>query len=321
MKEICINIAGCNSLGDTLCATPIVRKISKSYNRKVHVISKHPDLFKNSPYVDRNIPYTDEEFDRVNKEYEVMSTFDVSYKDNGVCNKHNVMDIRQLHAINLGFMLTKDEMTLDYIPNEDVTLPHLPNKYVLIHPVQNWNSRTWPAKNWQMLTQLLNEKGISVISIGKNSSELGGSNVDKPVFDFPIKLGYNLMNQTSLDQTWHLINNSMCFVTMDSGLLHLAGTTDAEIIQLGSSINPEFRTPYRNGSQEYKYHYVRGGCGLNCASDMKYGVQEWGSIQGIPSLVNCLERKETFECHPSVLHVYNKIIEIIDKNKNYHNIF
>ena len=321
MKEICINIAGCNSLGDTLCATPIVRKISKSYNRKVHVISKHPDLFKNSPYVDRNIPNTDEEFDRVNKEYEVMSTFDVSYKDNGVCNKHNVMDIRQFHVINLGFMLTKDEMTLDYIPNEDVTLPHLPNKYVLIHPVQNWNSRTWPAKNWQMLTQLLNEKGVLVISIGKNSSELGGSNVDKPVFDFPIKLGYNLMNQTSLDQTWHLMNNCSCFITMDSGLLHLAGTTDCEIIQLGSSINPEFRSPYRHGSQQYKYHYVNGGCGLHCASDMKYGVQEWGSIQGIPSLVNCLERKETFECHPSVLHVYNKIIEIIDKNKNYHNIF
>ena len=313
MKEICINIAGCNSLGDTLCATPIVRKISKSYNRKVHVISKHPDLFKNSPYVDRNIPYTDEEFDRVNKEYEVMSTFDVSYKDNGVCNKHNVMDIRQLHAINLGFMLTKDEMTLDYIPNEDVTLPHLPNKYVLIHPVQNWNSRTWPAKNWQMLTQLLNEKGISVISIGKNSSELGGSNVDKPVFDFPIKLGYNLMNQTSLDQTWHLMNNCSCFITMDSGLLHLAGTTDCEIIQLGSSINPEFRSPYRHGSQQYKYHYVNGGCGLHCASDMKHGVREWGSIQGIPSLVNCLENKKSFECHPTVLQVYNQIIEIVDQ--------
>ena len=311
MKEICINIAGCNSLGDTLCATPIVRKISKSYNRKVHVISKHPDLFKNSPYVDRNIPYTDEEFDRVNKEYEVMSTFDVSYKDNGVCNKHNVMDIRQLHAINLGFMLTKDEMTLDYIPNEDVTLPHLPNKYVLIHPVQNWNSRTWTAKNWQMLTQLLNEKGISVISIGKNSSELGGSNVDKPVFDFPIKLGHNLMNQTSLDQTWHLMNNCSCFITMDSGLLHLAGTTDCEIIQLGSSIDPEFRSPYRHGSQQYKYHYVNGGCGLHCASDMKHGVREWGSIQGIPSLVNCLENKKSFECHPSVLQVYLKILEIV----------
>ena len=208
-------------------------------------------------------------------------------------------------------MLTKNEMELEYIPNDGIILPDLPNKYVLIHPVQNWGSRTWPAKNWQMLTQLLNEKGISVISIGKDSSELGGSNVDKPVFNFPIKLGYNLMNQTSLDQTWHLINNSSCFVTMDSGLLHLAGTTDCEIIQLGSSINPEFRSPYRNGSQEYKYHYVMGGCGLHCASDMKYGVREWGSIQGIPSLVNCLERKQNFECHPTVLQIYKKILEII----------
>jgi hypothetical protein len=119
------------------------------------------------------------------------------------------------------------------------------------------------------------------------------------------------MNNTDMDQAWYLIQNSMCFITMDSGLLHLAGTTDAEIIQLGSSINPEFRSPYRKGSQEYKYHYVVGGCGLNCASDMRYGVREWNSIQGIPSLVNCLERKETFECHPTIFAVYNKVLEIV----------
>ena len=98
---------------------------------------------------------------------------------------------------------------------------------------------------------------------------------------------------------------------MDSGLLHLAGTTDCEILHLGSSIDPELRSPYRNGSQEYKYNYVRGGCGLHCASDMKYGVREWGSIHGIPSLVGCLERKEKFECHPSVLQVYFKTLEIL----------
>ena len=166
-------------------------------------------------------------------------------------------------------------------------------------------------RSWQMLTQLLNEKGIHVISIGKDSIEHGGSSIHKNVFNFPIKLGYNLMNQTSIDQTWYLINSSSCFVTMDSGLLHLAGTTDAEIIQLGSSINPEFRSPYRNGSQDYKYSYVRGGCGLHCASDMKYGIREWGTIQGVPSLVNCLERKEKFECHPSVLDVYLKVLEVI----------
>jgi ADP-heptose:LPS heptosyltransferase len=202
-------------------------------------------------------------------------------------------------------------MTLDYIPKYSTVVPNIPEKYVLIHSVQNWNSRTWNVNNWKLLTKLLNEKGTSVISIGKNSSELGGSNVDKPVFDFDIENGLNLVNKTTLDETWSLIANSLCFITMDSGLLHLAGTTDAQIIQLGSSINPEFRAPYRYGSQDYKYHYVRGGCGIHCASDVKYGVKEWGSIQGIPPLVNCLENKPTFECHPSVIQVYNKVLEFV----------
>lgn len=310
MREICIDISVGRGLGDTLAATPAIRKISISYNKKVSVISHHPDIFKNLPYIENNFQYSDELFNQIKDSYEMMTTFDISYKPNGVCNKHNVMEIKQFHAINLGFMLTKDELEMDYIPN-DVILPELPEKYVVIHPVQNWESRTWPTKSWQMLTQMLNEKGIFVVSVGKDSSEIGSSMVQKPVFNFPIKIGYNLMNHTSLDETWHLLNKSSCFITMDSGLLHLAGTTDCEILQLGSSIDPEFRAPYRKGSQEYKFHYVRGGCGLHCASDMKYGVREWGSIHGVPSLVGCLERKEKFECHPSVIQVYQKVIEIV----------
>ena len=208
-------------------------------------------------------------------------------------------------------MLTKDEMELDYIPDTFEPINKLPEKYVLIHPVQNWPSRTWDAVKWMELTKRLNDQNISVVSIGKDSSEVGFFNVKKPIFNFEIKNGINLMNKTTLSQTWHLINKSSCFVTMDSGLLHLAGTTDSNILQLGSSINKEFRAPYRHGSQDYKYHYVGGGCSLFCGSDMKYGVKEWGDIQGVPPLINCLENKPTFECHPSVDQVFNKIIEII----------
>ena len=127
------------------------------------------------------------------------------------------------------------------------------------------------------------------------------------------------MNKTTISQTWHLLNKSSCFITMDSGLLHLAGTTDAEVIMLGSSINPEFRLPYRKNSQTYKQHYVAGKCELNCASDMKYGVKEWGNIQGVPPLIGCLENKSTFECHPrveSVLHKIENIITYIHTQQN-----
>jgi ADP-heptose:LPS heptosyltransferase len=310
MKDICLDITGCRALGDALCATPLIRKLYNSYNKKVSVITHMTELFSNNPYV-KNVYDNSINKEELKEIYDIYETFDISYKPNGVCNKHNSMDIRQFHAISLGLMLTKEEMTLDYIPKYSTVVPNIPEKYVLIHSVQNWNSRTWDINNWKLLTKLLNEKGISVISVGKDSSELGGSNVDKPVFDFEIQNGLNLVNKTTLDETWSLIANSLCFITMDSGLLHLAGTTDAQIIQLGSSINPEFRAPYRYGSQDYKYHYVRGGCGIHCASDVKYGVKEWGSIQGIPPLVNCLENKPTFECHPSVIQVYNKVMEFI----------
>ena len=308
MKDVCIDVLGCRALGDTLAVTPTLRKLYNSYGKKISVATHQPEIFKNNPYVDNIF---NEITDDIKNDYEVFQSFNIGYHPNGICYKHNSMDIRQFHAVNLGFMLTKNEMSMDYFPDEVESIEGLPEKYVLIHPVQNWNSRTWDAKKWQMLTKLLNERGIAVISVGKDSSELGGSNVDKPVFNFNIDIGLNLMNQTTLSQTWWLINSAMCFITIDSGLLHLAGTTDSEIIQLGSSIHPQFRAPYRKNNQGYKYHYVLGGCGLHCASDMKYGVREWQSIQGIPSLVNCLERKETFECHPTVLQVYSKILEII----------
>ena len=309
MKDVCVDVLGCRALGDTLAVTPTLRKLFNSYGKKISVATHLPEIFKNNPYVDNIFNEITEE---IKNEYEVFVSFNIGYHPNGVCYKHNAMDIRQFHAVNLGFMLTKDEMSMDYFPDEVESIEGLPEKYVLIHPVQNWNSRTWDEKKWQMLTKLLNERGIAVISVGKDSSELGGSNVDKPVFNFNIDIGLNLMNQTTLSQTWWLINGAMCFITMDSGLLHLAGTTDSEIIQLGSSIHPQFRAPYRKNNQGYKYHYVLGGCGLHCASDMKYGVREWESIQGIPSLVNCLERKETFECHPNPIIIYNKVLEILD---------
>jgi hypothetical protein len=312
MKPICLDLSECNGLGDLICATPTIKKLAHAYQQSILIVSQMPELFKVNPYVSYSYKASSVDMSYIKETHIYHNSFYNVGKKNerGIEYKHNMFDIRQFHAVHLGFMLAKEEMECYYRPLTPLTI-EVPEKYVLIHPVSTWESRTWSAQNWMQLTQSLNDLGYNVISIGKDSSETGFFNVQKPVFNFEIENGMNLMNKTSISDCWHLINKAICFVTMDSGLLHLAGTTDTHIIHLGSSINPEFRMPYRNKRQGvYKYDYVRGGCGIECASDMKYGVKQWGNIQGVAPLIKCLEKKPTYECHPFVINVLNKILEI-----------
>lgn len=288
------------SLGDTIACTPTLRKLYKSYGKKITVATHHKELFKNNQYVDECFSFSELQDQKI-KFKETFETFlNVGKKnDLGVEKKHNTIDIRQFHAVDLGFMLNDNEMEYDYIPDSYQYINDLPEKYVCLHVSNTWPSRTYSQNNWQKIINILNNNGISVVLVGKNSSEQGFYNIDKPVQNLKLLKGLDLTNKLSLSQVWHVINKSDCFITMDSGLLHLAGATDTFIVQLGSSINNKLRAPYRNGSQDYKYKYISGSCDIFCASDIKYGAKEWNTIQGVPPLINCLENKNSFECHPS----------------------
>ena len=317
MKPVCLDLSECNGLGDLICATPTIKKLSEAYQEPITVVSKMPELFKMNPNVSKSYKASSIDMGYIKENYIYHNCFYNVGKKNemGIEYKHNMFDIRQFHAVHLGFMLGKDEMECYYRPLTELEI-EVPEKFILIHPVTTWPSRTWAAINWMKLTQELNDLGYSVISIGKDSSEKGFFNVEKPVFNFEIEKGLNLMNKTSISDCWNLMQKATAFITMDSGLLHLAGTTDVPIIHLGSSIKPEFRMPYRYGNQQGRrfyhnnklsYQYVRGGCGLECASNMKYSMEYWNDINSVPPLIGCLEKKETFECHPTVEQVLEGI--------------
>jgi ADP-heptose:LPS heptosyltransferase len=312
MKKPLLDLHLSRGLGDTVCATPVLRKLYNSYGRKISVLTHHPDVFKNNKYVEDLYFTENSNRDVLLEQYEMLVSFIPNVENQfGVSLRHNQFDIRQYHASGLGFQLLNDEMDMEFYPDPYIEIENLPEKFILIHPVQTWNSRTWSAENWSLLTRMLNDSKIAVVSVGKDSSEIGNSNVQKPVFNFDINLGLNLLNKVNLSQTWWLMQKSSGVVTMDSGLLHLAGTTDAEIFQLGSSIDYRLRAPFRNGTQSYKYTYISGDCTKMCATNMEYSVKYWNSIRGVPSLVGCLENYQTFRCHPNVLQVYNKIKEKI----------
>jgi len=310
------------AMGDLICSTPTIKKLAEIYQSTITVISNHPYVFKDSPYVEESLNFNDYTEEQLSEKYDLHKSFFLLGKQDsqGIEFKHAMCDIRQFHAKDLGFMLTPSELTCDYFSQDESCLSgiNLPEKYVVIHPAQSWDSRTWSKSNWQTLCDSLYEAGIPVISIGKNAREESQyySNNEKPVFQLNIKNGIDLTNKTTLDQSWNIINKAQCVITMDSGVLHLAGTTDTYIIQLGSSIKPEYRAPWRKSSQSYKYSYIVGGCQLHCASDLKYSLRDWGHIQSVTLIGSCLERKPSFECNPSYIPVLNEIKNVWNESIN-----
>jgi len=312
MKPVCLDLSECNGLGDLICATPTIKKLHDAYERKIIVISKMPELFKMNPYVEKSYKADSIDKDYFKANYIMHSSFYLVGKkdERGVEMKHNMMDIRQFHAVHLGFMLGADEMECFYQPIEPKK-HFIHGKYAVIHPVNSWPNRTWSQDNWNKLCDELIKYGYTVVAVGKDSAETGFFNVQKPVHEMSEHNIINLMNQTSISETWHLINDATVVITMDSGILHLAGTTNTDIVELGSPINPEFRRPRR---KEGKHIYVRGACGLHCSSNMKYALEYWPTIDYVQPLIGCLEKKETFECHPSAAQVMHAI------NSNIYNI-
>ncbi len=308
-----------SSLGDTLAATPTLRKLSFVYESKINVVTHVPELFKNNPYVNKTFSFDDLRTLNLKKSAkEVFETFvDIGGKNKrGIEKKHSTIDIRQFHALDLGFCLSESEMEYDFIPEESEAIDDLPEDYIALHVGSTWPSRTYEKKNWEELTKTLTSKNIPVVLVGKNSHERGFFEIDKKTIDINVNLGIDLTNKLTLSQCWNVINKAKAFVTMDSGLLHLAGTTDTNIIQLGSSINNKLRAPFRKNSQSYKYDYISGSCEAFCASDIKYGIKEWGTIQGVPPLINCLEDRSSFDCHPPVKNVVDCIEKIITPSKS-----
>ena len=53
MKKIFLDLSEAKGLGDTLSATPVIRKLKESYGSKIYVITNYPELFHNNRNVEK----------------------------------------------------------------------------------------------------------------------------------------------------------------------------------------------------------------------------------------------------------------------------
>lgn len=325
----------CSSLGDTLCSTPTIRKAYQSYGHKIDVMTKRPDVLLNNPYIGKILPYEDGDIDYYDEVFETFNlAIKVSKNDSRDTFHNNSMEIkfsnfeaRQFHALGLGITLYPEEMSYDFIPDKNIGRSKIIGKdTIVLHVTESWPSRTWSYDKWQSLINIIKENtDFKIATIGRSHIENGHfGEIHKKVIklnnvDYDFTRSEEMVNQSmndreSLSEMWHILNNSYGLVSFDSGPIHLAGTTDSWIFQIGASVRPEKTAPYRNGTQKYKFLHVGGDCKLMCATDPKYSIKEWGTINSSPYYPNCQEGYKEFKCHPSPKDMANKIIETINKN-------
>lgn len=318
-KEIFYKIHS-RSFGDTIAATPTLRELYHAYEKKINVVTHAKYIFISNPYIDRLLSF-DEYDDLVilNSDFEILESFvDAGYKNQrGVEKKFATMDLRNSHSMDLGFEITPAKRHYDYYPEKKPDWLNIDQKYVVLHVTSNWPNRTWDYSKWDSVIKWLAYNKIYTITVGMDYSEILHDSVSKKPLvkkcpQFRSLYGMDLTNKGSLSDMWHVINEAECIVTMDSGPLHLAGTTDTHIIQIGTALDPFYRSPYRKGSREYKYTFVGGSCQIFCNNNLKYSVKEWNTINSVPPLDGCLERKSEFECHPSPEKVINEIKRILN---------
>ena len=310
------------SFGDTLSATPTIRKLAEYYAKKIIVCTHKPFLFEHNPYVLFTIHADDFKQEHYDK-YEVFDTFNSIGKADraGIEKKYAALDISKIHCTEIGFDLMPEELHCDYYPgtiefnrgDQDFLAN---NKYAVVHIGQNWPSRTWPKDSYENLIKRLNDLGYDVALVGFDVGiEPGQYSHNKSCYDFENFNfnGVSFMNRTTLDQDFYITKNAQLCITMDTGQLHLAGCTDTEILYIGASVNPLWRAPFRNGSQDYKMTFVGGTCTAFCASDPKHSVIEHRTINSVPPLPFCLENRPSYECQPEWGQVYKAAQEILAK--------
>ena len=335
MKKV-VFICYSRGFGDVIAATATIRKIIKSYKKagdrikskwghhkgfqkikKLELYTHHPDLFK---YDEEIIAYHINQWDdKYRKDYvDVLEIHKElhSFKNNYL--KHNQCDIRQIAAHELGFTLLPEEMTCVYYSSDTKLKYDLPEKYLVVHAPNNWGSRTYAQWKWQeLITNIEHKLNIPIVLIGKDMDhKIIGEK--KSLSEYNIIKGIDLQNKTSLDETWHIMNNSLGVITTDSGILHFAGTTDTYIFYVGGPIHPKLRMPYRNSSQDYKTYLINGTCEIFCGSDQSYSLLEHNEFHSVPKISQCLESidhhgnksNSDLECHP----LPNKIFDVVAKH-------
>ena len=229
------------AVGDVILTTPIVRRLREIHGQEaiIYFATNCGSVYQNNPYVDSVLPgntlqdgYThfidlDTAYERAPEQHIVEAYTKTAFAEDGweydkktdLFPTENEKDF--VHGKLAQFNLASDEML---------------QKCVVLHPAVTWKNRTFPKQFWQRAADKMIENGRKILIIGKgNDHKITGDAV------------YDMQGVFTIQQLAFLIRLCETFVSNDSGMLHVAGTTNTKIVGLFTCAKGEYRVPFRNG--------------------------------------------------------------------------
>lgn len=181
----------------------------------------------------------------------------------------------KMHGVDYAFLKLLDEVPpsrayLQIRPNEiekdwdiDVLLPE---KYVVLTTGFTAEVREWPADEVNKTAQYVISKGYTPVFLGQRNVQTGTAAVIKGDFKSEIDYtaGVDFIDKTSLIEAAAIMSGAGAVIGVDNGLLHVAGCTQVPIVAGFTTVNPELRTPARNGIFGWKFYTVEPDKDLKC---------------------------------------------------------
>ncbi len=259
-REPALFITTFEGYGDLIYHTPTLRILSKIYPH-LDVWCKRPEPFLDNPYIKKLSIFDKTWPDSTNiygsRIFHVSVDSLVTFPH---CNIHttDLVSIKALHCV-----LRNEEKTLEaYWTKQDLNrvenllAQHQINKkkFVVISPSITWASRTLPLPFYQQIIAGVQQEGYQVILVGKEIFYSAGVDTDKtlyPASSFPQTIC--LYNQLSFAELCCLYSLTPIAINTENGNHPISCTNDyCWNLYIPTLTAPEYRVPFRQGSQTYK---------------------------------------------------------------------
>lgn len=246
------------ALGDVVAAAPVVRHMVEKYYTSpatYYVVAK-PQFRPLFPFVpDESFRNYDQKDNFWNLPAGIIMGCIGKNKEPGVTR----LTPKHMHLGQFASIMLADRILpfseLNYVPLEPVDIQKFATDFssavILVTSYRDKTRMIYPEEILKISEWLLSRKILPVF-VGKTDfadTERESNLAKSSLTDAIAECGLDLRNKTTIPELASIMQASLAVVGVDSGPIHLAGTTTTPIVCGYTSVSPEHRVPIRRTGQ------------------------------------------------------------------------